>query len=80
MEKSVHSSLGVSIDKIKEMTGAREEKQIREDIAVEKAAQFLVDQSKATKEPKKEEDGEAKGTEEKPKAKRAVPRRKKKEE
>ncbi|MBQ6903285.1 MAG: trigger factor [Lachnospiraceae bacterium] len=65
----------MELDKVKELTGEREEKQIREDIAVEKAAKFLVEHAKATKEPKKEAD---KADGDVPK-KRAVPRKKKAE-
>ena len=66
----------MDLEKVKELTGDREEKQIREDIVVEKAAQFLVDNAKATKEPKKEDEKAEGGAVPK---KKAVPRKKKAE-
>lgn len=66
----------MELAKVKEVTDEREEKQIRKDIVVEKAANFLVDNAKAVKEPvEKKEDDEAEGAQKK--ASRAIPRKKK---
>ena len=68
----------MSLDKVKEVTDAREEKQIRQDIIVGKAADFLVENCKAVKEPVQEEESDDKEEEAgAKKAPRAIPRRKK---
>ena len=79
--EEVAKNYRLELDRVKELTGEKEEKDLRDDILMEKAAKFLVDNAKATKAPKKKEEKAGdKAEDDGEKPKRAIPRRKKKEE
>ena len=74
--EEVAKNYRLELDRVKELTGEKEEKDLRDDILMEKAAKFLVEHAKETKEPKKEEEKDT-AAESEAKPKRAVPRKKK---